>query len=237
MGIGLGVMSLVIVLSVMNGFNGTIRQRLLAVEPHLVISNSTSSHRSGTDTWQELDHLRSEFQQVTHVETALVENQDVILRTLDGNFGGAIAKGMDRETLERILLSIYRAGRKSEKKPSPSFFDFFNSLNHSRINGDSGGSGTREGNAVDSSVETEEAAIRAIAQLQPKEVILGVDLAHSLRVFEGDQIMVIPPESLLLPAGEVPKYENVTVKALFSSRVSDVDGKVMFYHLGILWIN
>ncbi|MCB0363695.1 MAG: ABC transporter permease, partial [Bdellovibrionales bacterium] len=37
-GIGIGVMSLVIGLSVMNGFNGTIRERLLAVEPHLVVS-------------------------------------------------------------------------------------------------------------------------------------------------------------------------------------------------------
>src|ERR1700675_2414564 len=40
LGIGMGVAALVIVLSVMNGFNLTIRNRMLSVEPHLVITSA-----------------------------------------------------------------------------------------------------------------------------------------------------------------------------------------------------
>ena len=36
-GIWLGVMALIVVVSVMNGFNRSIRSRLLEVEPHVVI--------------------------------------------------------------------------------------------------------------------------------------------------------------------------------------------------------
>src|SRR3954454_8340452 len=38
LGMGLGVAALIIVLSVMNGFNQTIRNRMLSVEPHLVVT-------------------------------------------------------------------------------------------------------------------------------------------------------------------------------------------------------
>ncbi|MBK9037684.1 MAG: hypothetical protein IPL83_00730 [Bdellovibrionales bacterium] len=61
---------------------------------------------------------------------------------------------------------------------------------------------------------------------------MGSDLARSLRILEGDQIMVIPPESLLKPKGEAQVYETVTVKSLLNSRVADIDSKFMFYHLG-----
>jgi lipoprotein-releasing system permease protein len=74
--------------------------------------------------------------------------------------------------------------------------------------------------------------VKELARLGPKEVILGSDLARSLRILEGDQIMVIPPESLLKPKGEAQVYETVTVKALLNSRVADIDSKFMFYHLG-----
>src|SRR5258708_25007697 len=45
LGIGMGVAALVIVLSVMNGFNHTIRNRMLSVEPHLVVMISPPPSR------------------------------------------------------------------------------------------------------------------------------------------------------------------------------------------------
>ncbi|MCB0387043.1 MAG: hypothetical protein KDD43_16735, partial [Bdellovibrionales bacterium] len=110
-GIGLGVLSLVVVLSVMNGFNGTIRERLLAVEPHLVVS-TRSLHDGVGKNREDLGTLRAEVGQLPGAYAAIVESQDVILRTLEGTFGGAVAKGMDGESLERIFLDIQRAGKK-----------------------------------------------------------------------------------------------------------------------------
>lgn len=67
------------------------------------------------------------------------------------------------------------------------------------------------------------------SSLGPGEIILGVDLAHSLGAYEGDSLMVIPPESLLLPAGESPKFEKVRVKRILTTNIADVDAKNLFY--------
>ncbi len=205
-GIGLGVMSLIIVLSVMNGFNGTIRDRLLAVDPHLVVGSIVSENRDSTEIRSSLAELQSELGQIRSVDTDLVESQDVILKTLDGTFGGAIAKGMDVGDLQNILVSVQKVGQRHK------------------------GHYGEEIEVRDSKEGVGE--VKELARLGPKEVILGSDLARSLRILEGDQIIVIPPESLLKPKGEAQVYETVTVKALLNSRVADIDSKFMFYHLG-----
>ncbi len=65
--------------------------------------------------------------------------------------------------------------------------------------------------------------------LAPGEVLMGVDLAVALGLFEGDSLMVIPPESLLLPPGEAPQYEKVVVKKIISTSLADVDAQNIFY--------
>jgi lipoprotein-releasing system permease protein len=65
--------------------------------------------------------------------------------------------------------------------------------------------------------------------LAPGEILIGVDLAVSLGVFEGDSLMVIPPENLLLPPTEVPKYERVKIKKIISTNLADVDTQNIFY--------
>jgi len=214
-GIGLGVMALVVVLSVMNGFNGTIRERLLAVEPHLVIALPPPAPGGQPRSLDELGVLRGELNQLPGARASIVESQDVILRTLEGTFGGAVAKGMDAEALEKIFSDIQKIG----KKRHGNYNDFVVSQ----------GEGPTD-DPTDPSAEGDLA--QRLAHLEAGEVILGVDLAHSLRIFEGDQILIIPPESLLKPAGETPVYEKVTVRALLSSRVADVDGKMVFYNPG-----
>ena len=64
------------------------------------------------------------------------------------------------------------------------------------------------------------------------EVALGADLAVALRVTEGDFLTVIPPESLLLPPGEVPRFDRVRIRKVIYTNLADVDGQFMFYQRG-----
>lgn len=64
------------------------------------------------------------------------------------------------------------------------------------------------------------------------EVLLGVDLARSLGVFEGDVLTVVPPESLLLPPGENPRFEQVRIRQIVSTNLADLDGQALFYVRG-----
>lgn len=82
-GVGLGVMSLVVVISVMNGFNDSIRKRLLAVEPHLVVRMPKIETVEGLLQQPLYKQLKAR----KDTQTEIYENQDVILRTVDGVFG------------------------------------------------------------------------------------------------------------------------------------------------------
>ena len=64
------------------------------------------------------------------------------------------------------------------------------------------------------------------------EVVIGVDLAQSLGVFEGDFITVVSPSGLLLPPGETPKFERVRIKKIVTTRLADVDSQYVFYQRG-----
>ncbi len=186
-------MSLVIVIGIMNGFNESIRKRMLAVEPHLVarVPDVRSVEAlKGTAVFKKLAGDST-------LQTDIFENQDVIIRTVDGLFGGAVARGVEPKT----LLYILRETRKVQAPPS---------------NGD---------------IEPAE-ILEESGNLGPGEVIVGIDLARSLGIFEGDKITLIAPEALLLPPGEAPPFERATVKSLITTNLADIDAKMIYYGQG-----
>lgn len=183
----MGVAALIIVLSVMNGFNQTIRSRMLNVEAHLLVPQKDKPTRAG------LANVRARLEPaVRHgLETVeRYETQDLILRSVDGVFGGAVAKGYDTLTLNQMLRRVWSSTRKTTPPPQ---------------------------------VES--------ADLQGNEVIIGADLARSLGIFEGDDVILVPPEVLLLPKGEIPKLQKFHVKALLSTQMPEFDAKYVFYNL------
>src|SRR6185437_6881110 len=92
-GVGIGVASLIIVLSVMNGFNLKIRQNMLNMEPHLVVDAKTAASES---------ELRRIFGSALE-SLWTSQNQDVFLRSIDGVFSGAVAKGLPTQGLKEWL--------------------------------------------------------------------------------------------------------------------------------------
>ncbi len=167
--LSLSVASLIIVISVMTALNKNIRERLWSVEPHLTVefSGLTESQQI------ELHPLTKKLQTMNEdVSFYALESQDVIVRTLDGHFRGAIAKGLNEAGLNKVVR----------------------------------------------------------LPLAKDEVVLGVNLAYSLGVLEGEEVLLIPPESLLLPPGEAPKYERVRIKKIVSSQIADVDSQNLFYN-------
>lgn len=64
------------------------------------------------------------------------------------------------------------------------------------------------------------------------EVIMGVDLAQTLGIFEGDYVTIVAPAGLLLPPGETPRFERVQVKKIVTTSLADVDAQYLFYQRG-----
>ena len=94
LGLGIGVSSLIVVLSVMNGFNRSIRERKFSVEPHLVV---LFEQKSMKDVKEHPATRWIEAQK--NIQMSFSETQDLILRSTDGFVQGAIAQGVSEDTL------------------------------------------------------------------------------------------------------------------------------------------
>lgn len=186
-GIGMGVAALIIVLSVMNGFNLTIRSRMLSVDPHLVI---VEKKHPNEERKQEIFKLADKISRQGVAGVDRFETQDLIVRSVDGVFGGVVGRGYDTSATTAMLKRVWGTLKRETAPPQPESAD-----------------------------------------LQDNEIILGVDLARSLGIFEGDEVIVVPPESLLLPKGEAPKFQKFKVKSLLNTQMPEFDSKLMFYNL------
>ena len=110
--VSIGVFSLVVVVSVMNGFHQSIRKRLLAAEPHLV----TSLERSpAADAKMGLSLEVFQYLESRRATLDVVDRQDVVIRTAEGVFSGAEARGLDRQAVVRLLSAVEQANHDEKK--------------------------------------------------------------------------------------------------------------------------
>ncbi len=182
----IGVFSLIIVASIMNGFNRSIRTRLLAVQPHIVVTDE-KAHADPAS----LNKIAIAIKKLGFTSTPFIQ-QDVIVRSLDGRFSGGVIKGTTDQGVRDFMMRLIQA--RDHHTPSLDDLDLKN--------------------------------------LGPNEIILGSDLAANLDVFEGDEVMVIPPETLLMPPGTPPRFERMRVRDIVNTDVENIDSELVLYSLG-----
>ena len=68
-----------------------------------------------------------------------------------------------------------------------------------------------------------------IKNMAPGEIILGEGLAHSVGLFRDDFVTLIPPETLLMPADEVPQVFQALVKGFISTDIERIDDQSFYY--------
>jgi lipoprotein-releasing system permease protein len=69
--------------------------------------------------------------------------------------------------------------------------------------------------------------------LGENEIAIGVDLARSLSLLEGDELTLIPPETLLLSSLETPLFQKVVVKKILVTDLYDLDSKLVLFNSGV----
>ncbi|MBC7457496.1 MAG: ABC transporter permease [Bdellovibrionaceae bacterium] len=68
------------------------------------------------------------------------------------------------------------------------------------------------------------------SDLNENEIAIGVDIARTLGLLEGDQVTLIPIETLLLSQTERPLFEKVTIKKIITSDLPDIDANAVFFN-------
>ncbi len=193
--IGFSVSAFLIVLFVMNGMNFSIQKRIIALEPHMTVVMKTIKDPK----LLEIQPIYTFLKQQPNLEISMYESQDVILRSAEGQFRGAIAQGISQESMLSLQTRLDELNQSKKTKYLK---------------------------------ESELERWRFDEIPGESEVALGADLAAALRVSEGDFLTVIPPESLLLPPGEVPRFDKVRIRKVIYTNLADVDGQFMFYRRG-----
>ena len=179
LGIALGVAALIIVLSVMNGFQKEVRDRMLSVIAHVEIY---AADQGALPDWRATMAKARENPAVIGA-APFVSAQALIARGDD--MRGAMVRGISPE---------------DEAHVTPL------------------GAELKDG---------------VFGRLQPGQwgIVLGAELARSLRVVEGDKITIVAPGGQLTPAGLVPRLKAFTVVGTFNSGHFEYDSSLALIHV------
>lgn len=107
-GLTVSLAALILVISVMIALNRNIEERTLAVDPHLTIQIPGIN----SATLLELHPLVAKLRADENLRVNVFEQQDVILRTMDGHFRGAVARGLTQGSLDRLLTEMQKLKQK-----------------------------------------------------------------------------------------------------------------------------
>ena len=179
LGIALGVAALIIVLSVMNGFQKEVRDRMLSVVSHIEIFAPNGA--ALPDLARTLAEVRANPQVLG--AAPFIAAQALLARGED--MKGTLVRGID-PNLE------------------PSVTDLAVELKNTGLN-----------------------------RLIPGRfgVVLGVELARSLGVRQGDKVTLVAPSGQVTPAGVVPRLKQMTVVGTFDSGHFEYDSALLLMHM------
>lgn len=178
LGIGLGVAALIVVLSVMNGFQKELRTRILGVASHIQITAINGE----LPNWPA---LAAQAMQHPEVKASAPFVQSQAMFTVDGGVKGSLVRGILPDQEDRVA-------------------DFRKTIKSGSLD-----------------------------DLRPGEfgVVLGADLARSLRVFTGDKVTLIAPQGTVTPAGVVPRLKSFRVVGIFEVGMFEYDSGLALIHL------
>ena len=179
LGIALGVAALIIVLSVMNGFQKEVRDRMLSVIAHVEVFDVQGAALAD---WQATAAKVRENPQVVGV-APFVAQQALVARGDD--MRGAIVRGISPNDEATVTDLAAQLKDTTFAKLTP------------------GGWG----------------------------IVLGIELARSLGVVEGDKVTIVAPGGQVTPAGVVPRLKQLTVVGTFNAGHYEYDSGLALIHI------
>lgn len=108
-GILLGVASLITVVSVMNGFEGELKKRILGIVPHVIVTQEavTNKHNNKTNSFKEWPELRTQLLQQKHIQgvTPFLSSEALIQSSV--NLQGVLLQGIIPELEESNIINTH----------------------------------------------------------------------------------------------------------------------------------
>lgn len=210
-GIMLGVMTLIIVMAVMNGFRTELLDRILGINGHLIIQ---PVHSELTD----YDAVASRLELVDGVTLALPLIEGEVLASGGSGGTGARVRGMRENDLKRL-----RIVGDNIKEGTLDGFDAAATLDEDfeeeKVITDADGNIT----IADDGAEPVEAPRVGVA--------IGTRMATNLNIALGEDITLITPEGDVSAFGVAPRVKKYPVTAIFEMGMAEYDNLFIFMPL------
>jgi lipoprotein-releasing system permease protein len=201
-GVAMGVWTLIVVLSVMSGFSADLKRKILGHTAHGMVLTY------GQDDFGDWRAIRKKTLEVRDVTGATPFLYNEVMLSTGENLTGSILKGIDVETVGTVT-DLPRSLQNGE-------MDW---LSHPERIPAPGGDPEK--------IEP----VRPAGGRALPGILVGRELAHSLRVFVGDQLNVVSPFGDLGPAGPQPKSRPFRVAGIFFSGMYEYDSKFAYIDL------
>ncbi|MFN0061350.1 MAG: FtsX-like permease family protein [Myxococcaceae bacterium] len=223
-GVGVGVMALIIVLSVMSGFEADLQQKILGTNAHAVVLKYADKFPEYRDTIERVRRVRGVVG-----TTPFIINE--VMLSSEGNIAGVMIKGIDPETVGTVtdLPSNVLPGGSMNGLADPKAI-----LPRRLAPGLGPAVDERPANAArhknDPLVDTPTTQGAPIPVLPG--ILLGRELATQMRVVVGDRVNVVSPlGGELGPQGPTPKSRPFRVAGIFYSGMYEYDSKFVYVAL------
>ena len=190
-GVAVGVMVLIVVLSVMSGFETTLKEKLLGINAHLwVLPQRTGQLQGYRD-------LASRIETIPRVTHATPFTAHEVMLMAGRRVAGTIVRGIDPD----------------ERSQTGDFARLF------------------EGRDLTALLNPPGGADNSVPQSARRGIVLGTELARTLRVAAGEQIILNSPLGILQPAGILPNMRGFTVTGTFETGMYEYDAKLALISL------
>lgn len=220
-GVCLGVMALIVVLSVMSGFENDLKTKILGAHAHVAITKKG-------DDFTEYADLEAKVQKIDGVVTAAAFVLGEGMVSSESGLSGTLVKGIDPERPDSV----------AELKKNVEEGKIEHLLDPSKIRGVGRGSwrtmgsttatlsdGARLGDFAD-------VAVGGSSFGSPRVlpgIVIGREMAKTLRVAVGDIVNLVSPVSEEIgPTGPQPKLRRFRVAAIFYSGMYEFDSKFTY---------
>lgn len=225
LGVALGVTALIVVLSVMSGFENDLKSKILGAHAHIVVEKYG-------DDFTEYQAVENQVKEATGVRTASAFVLGDAMMSTDVGLSGALVKGVDpvsedavgelRENLQRGRVEylvepskIPGACGKSVLPPRPP-------------KPPATESSTGAAKPVMLSTLALSGAANCTGRTLPG-VIIGKELSRALRAYVGDVVKLVSPVSDEIgPLGPTPKLRRFRVAGIFYSGMYEYDAKLAY---------
>lgn len=256
-GVFLGTAALVIVLSVMGGFEADLKKKILGSNAHILVTKEEGAFTEYRDVEKRLDGLCASHGLCVTGHTPYLSSEVVV--AANSNYGTVVIKGIDpgtvgavtdlaRNLAEGTLADLWpldpdgkpqigkTPGLEVEDRPPPKADETPKTFDEEEVPKDfsQGGAAAAADAGTDSGLAPPPSRPRP-RPLRPEPRVIALDgilagreLAKNLHLYEGEEVEVVSPIGKDTPTGQMPRLRPFRVAGIFFTGMYEYDAKFVY---------